>query len=388
VSASTLGIVTKPQAFVVLDELLKPLRPLLDSEITELCINQPEEVWIENNQGWQRHHIPALDLKALLSIARAVANSTSQKIDAQAPLLSATLPTGERVQFVIPPACENGKISVTIRKPSKITKTLDQYGREDYFAPARVSGESIKQEINRRESTHTTQGADTFTGDEAHHMRIGNNIKPALLDHPLLLDHEKILVECLLKKDFIGFFQNAVKHRMNVICSGQTGSGKTTFMKALANLIPSDERIITIEDARELIIPHKNQVNLLYSKDGQGVANITPKHLLEACLRMRPSRILLAELRGAEAFYYLRNVNSGHPGSLTSIHAKDEMAVFYQLALLIKESDSGREIPIGDLLKLCYPLIDISVQCGKGPQGRFCEGIYYDPLKSRLMDGL
>lgn len=89
-----------------------------------------------------------------------------------------------------------------------------------------------------------------------------------------------------------------------------TGLGKTTFAKRLIQLIPEDERLLTIEDARELVVPHRNAVHLLYAKDGQGLAHIGAKQLLESALRMRPDRILLQELRDGTAFFYLRNVNS------------------------------------------------------------------------------
>ena len=107
----------------------------------------------------------------------------------------------------------------------------------------------------------------------------------------------------------------AVGRRKNILVSGPTGSGKTTWTKALIREIPSEERLITIEDAQELVLDrHPNHVRLFYSKDDQGLARVTPKQLLESCLRMKPDRILLAELRAEEAFDYLRNVNSGSPG--------------------------------------------------------------------------
>ena len=127
--------------------------------------------------------------------------------------------------------------------------------------------------------------------------------------------------------------------RKNILVSGPTGSGKTTWTKALIREIPRDERLITIEDAQELVLDrHPNHVRLFYTKDDQGLARVTPKQLLESCLRMKPDRILLAELRAEEAFDYLRNVNSGHPGSITSVHAASAELAFEQLVLLVKQS--------------------------------------------------
>lgn len=126
--------------------------------------------------------------------------------------------------------------------------------------------------------------------------------------------------------------------RKNIPVSGLTGWGKTTLTRGLVLEIQRDERLIVLEDAAELSLSgHPNSVRLLYSKDGQGLARVTAKQLLEASLRLRPDRILLAELRGEEAYYYLRNVNSGHPGSITSIHASSAALAFEQLTLLVKE---------------------------------------------------
>lgn len=102
--------------------------------------------------------------------------------------------------------------------------------------------------------------------------------------------------------------------------------------------------------------------HLQHAKDGQGRATTTPKQLLEATLRMRPDHILLAELRGEEAFDYLRNVNSGHPGSITSIHAGTPELALEQLMLLIKESKAGRELPRADIHALLRTTIDVVIQ--------------------------
>ena len=159
------------------------------------------------------------------------------------------------------------------------------------------------------------------------------------------------------------FFRVAVRSRMNVLISGATGSGKTTLSKALIREIGSSERIITIEDTPELIVPQANYVSLRYSKDGQGLAKIGPKELLEASLRMRPDRILLQELRDGTAFYYIRNVNSGHPGSITTVHADSCALAFEQLTLLVKESDGGRDLARDDIRSLLTAAVDVVVQC-------------------------
>jgi type IV secretion system protein VirB11 len=191
---------------------------------------------------------------------------------------------------------------------------------------------------------------------------------------------ESQLLRLLVDKDYEEFMRLAVVSRKNIVVSGATGSGKTTWTKALIREIPAEERLITIEDAQELVLDrHANHVRLFYSKDGQGLARVTPKQLLEACLRMKPDRILLAELRAEEAFDYLRNVNSGHPGSITSVHAASAELAFEQLVLLVKQSAGGRELARGDIKSLLYLLVDVVIQCGIERHERFVREIWYDP---------
>ena len=165
---------------------------------------------------------------------------------------------------------------------------------------------------------------------------------------------------------------------------GPTGSGKTTWTKALIREIPPEERLVTIEDAQELVLDqHPNHVRLFYSKDDQGLARVTPKQLLESCLRMKPDRILLAELRAEEAFDYLRNVNSGHPGSITSVHAASAALAFEQLVLLIKQSRAGAELARADIKSLLYQLVDVVIQFGREGRERVISEIWYEPTRKR-----
>jgi type IV secretion system protein VirB11 len=200
----------------------------------------------------------------------------------------------------------------------------------------------------------------------------------------VLDDSEMELLRLLNVGDHEAFMRLAVRSRRNILVSGPTGSGKTTWTKALIREIPSDERLITIEDAKELVLDrHPNHVRLFYSKDDQGIARVTPKQLLESCLRMKPDRILLAELRAEEAFDYLRNVNSGHPGSITSVHAASAELAFEQLVLLIKQNPGGRELARSDIKSLLYLLIDVVIQFGVDRHERFIKEIWYQPERKR-----
>jgi type IV secretion system protein VirB11 len=122
-------------------------------------------------------------------------------------------------------------------------------------------------------------------------------------------------------------------------------------------------------------------VRLYYSKDDQGLSHATPRQLLEACLRMRPDRILLAELRGSEAWDYLRNVSSGHPGSITSVHASSAELAFEQLTLLVKQSEGGQALAREDIRRLLYLLVDIVVQFGFEGRQRIIREIWYGPAR-------
>ena len=187
-------------------------------------------------------------------------------------------------------------------------------------------------------------------------------------------------------KDYESFMRLAVLSRKNILVSGPTGSGKTTWSKSLIREIPPEERLVTIEDAQELVLDrHDNHVRLFYSKNDQGLARVTPRQLLEACLRMKPDRILLAELRGEEAFDYLRNVNSGHPGSITSVHAASAELAFEQLVLLVKQNSAGCELARADIQSLLYLLVDVVIQCGVEHHERFIREIWYEPHRKRRL---
>ena len=151
------------------------------------------------------------------------------------------------------------------------------------------------------------------------------------------------------------------------------------FMKGLVHEIPLEERLITIEDVRELFVPHPNAVHLLYSKGGQSQANTTAKSLLEACLRMKPDRILLAELRGDECLYYVRNAASGHPGSITSCHAGSPAMAFEQMAIMIQDSPGGANLSFDVIKRLLVLTIDVVIQFQCSGGRRSISEIYFEP---------
>ena len=322
---------------------LRALRPYLRHDVTELCLNRPGEVFLETHAGWERHAVPWADFPWCYRLAKLIANSTRQRITEESPILSAALPTGERVQIIIPPATTPGCVALTVRRPADTVWSLEELSQAGIFA-------------------HARRASDTLDETET-----------ALLQH-------------LSARDYESFMRTAVRARKNIVVSGQTGSGKTTFTKALIGAIPAHERLITIEDAPELVLnTHPNHVRLFYSKGDQGQARVAPRQLLESCLRLRPDRILLAELRSDEAFDYLRNANSGHPGSITSVHASSAELAFEQLTLLVKQSHAGGDLPREDIKQLLYTLVDVVVQCRVVHHRRSVSEVWYEPARQRAL---
>ncbi len=316
---------------------LEPIAHILsEGGVTEVCVNRPGEVLVEKAGAWQRFEIPELTFEHCRSLAGAVATLTGQHTNEQDPLLGATLPGNLRAQFCQPGATQPGIVAICIRRPSDRAFLLEDFQRAGLF-------------------------------DRMHSAS------------RVLRPHEAELLELKAQGRYVEFLQKAVKYRQTIVVAGKTGSGKTTFMKALVELIAWHERLITIEDANELELPnHLNKLHLLYSKNGQGASSVTPKQLLEACLRLRPDRILLAEVRGEEAYYFLRLAASGHPGSITSLHAGSCELAFEQLSLMVRESPAGGGMTMAEIGQLARDVVDIVIHMDDH-EGRHITGIHYDP---------
>jgi type IV secretion system protein VirB11 len=335
---------------------LGPLSRLLqDPELTEICINEPSAAFVERQSGWTREELPFASFDWCMSIAKLVANFTRQRISANEPLLSATLPGGERIQIVLPPATLDRTVSITIRRPSNALWTLEELGKLGIFEPTR--------------SVPATQ------------MR----------QHELkqLSPEDKELTGLLERRQFVSFLRRAVQLRKNILLSGATGSGKTTVSKALILEVPAEDRLITIEDVQELSLRNQpNHVRLFYSQGAQGQAEVTPGQLLASAKRQRPDRVFVSELRtGEEVYDYLVSVNTGHPGSITSVHANSAEMAFVALAQLMKRSQAGQGMSTREGVELARMSVDIVVQCARdrqdGRQRRIVREIWYDPATRR-----
>ena len=331
---------------------LGPLGCLLDDPaVTEICINEPGTAFVERQSGWTREELPFASFDWCMSIAKLVANFTRQRISANEPLLSATLPGGERIQIVLPPATLDRTVSITIRRPSNILWTLEELEKLHIFEATR-------------------SGAATQAR------------QPELAT---LSPEDQELMGLLARAQFVPFLRRAVQLRKNILLSGATGSGKTTVGKALILEVPPEDRLITIEDVKELSLRNQpNHVRLFYSHGAQGQAEVTPGQLLAGAKRQRPDRVFVSELRtGEEVYDYLVSVNTGHPGSITSVHADSAEMAFVALAQLMRRGQAGHGMTTREGVELAQMSVDIVVQCARvrrdGVLRRIVREIWYDP---------
>jgi type IV secretion system protein VirB11 len=305
---------------------------------TEVVVNRPGEVGVEQAGQWSWHDMPELTLERLDAISILAASMTSREVDASQPLCASTLPGGERIQICRPPATMPGIISLTIRKPATKARTIDDPDFENLFLEA------------NRGPTRRTQA------DEA-------------------------LLQLYRAQDWRGFFKAARTARKTIGACGATGSGKTDLLKRLLQLTSEHARVVTIEDNPEFgELGPRNRVNLFY---GDSRANLAAEDTLKAALRMRPDEIWMQEVRGAEAFAYLRALAAGHPGGCTSWHA-EEGQEWDALELMVKQHPAGLAIPEASLRQYLRQYIDIVVWCARGENGFRAPRVWFKAAVTEL----
>lgn len=328
-------------------ELLRPLMPwLTQDDITELTINQPGEVWLRTKDHWELQTAPELSFSYLQSLMTALIVYNGMPTTAVA---SVVLPGGARGQIVLPPACIDGTLSLSIRKHSLVIKSLEQLAEEDAF----TNFKDVSFNQPRIDTLQALQNQSGFKRLEPFESEL------------LSLKAQGLITE---------FLARAVLLKRNIVIAGKTGSGKTTFARSLIEKVPIEERLITIEDVHELMLPnHPNRVHMLY---GYGAGRITADACLASCMRQSPDRIFLAELRGNEAWEYLNSLNTGHPGSITTVHANNALQTFERIATLIKKSEVGRQLELETIKRVLYTTIDIVLFF----KDRQLAEIFYDPM--------
>ncbi|MBK6299241.1 MAG: P-type DNA transfer ATPase VirB11 [Sphingomonadales bacterium] len=307
---------------VYLRHYLAPLQAFLSrDDVTDLYINRPGELWVETLGGAiERHDIAELSTATLDRLARQIAALAHQGISREHPLLSASLPDGARIQIIAPPATR-GPMALAIRKHLSRELRLDDYAAAGAF--------------------------DTIRRDAV----------------PRHVADDETLARLKAGGDFAGLLKEAVRQRRNILIAGGTATGKTTFLNALISEIAAEERLILIEDTPELELRHANAVGLVAARSPLGEAIADMEQLLNASLRMRPDRIILGELRGPEAFTFLRAVNTGHPGSMTTIHADSPARAVEQIALLVLQT--GTRLDRDSVMHYVRSTVDVFVQLAR-----------------------
>ncbi|RYE52016.1 MAG: P-type DNA transfer ATPase VirB11 [Hyphomicrobiales bacterium] len=324
---------------------------LNDPSVNEVAVNAPGTVQLWKRGIWEQVAAPDITYEYLQALGSFLANISQKPFDEGDPILSAYLPGGERIEMTMPPTAARGMIYLNLRKHTSQSFELEQFVAQRYF--------------ERTRHVH----AASLTED--HRSRLLAQLEPAQVE----------LWRLAKAGDWPAFLARAVHNHQNTIVSGATGSGKTSFIRALIELIPDWERLITVEDTPEMPLhSHPNSQALFYRRDasaGERVVGATAKQVLQAVMRKTPNRV-----RGDETFYYVQNVlNSGHPGGITTVHANSPQEAFVRIALLIKASDEGRSLALDEILRLLHTLVHVVVQLVFDRElGRHVPAIYYDPM--------
>jgi type IV secretion system protein VirB11 len=307
---------------IYLNSYLAPFAEWMDAgDVTEILVNRPGEVWVERIGAAQMelHDAPSIDAQLLERLAHQIARINHQGVSRETPLLAAVLPDGARVQMVLPPATR-GDVALAIRKHIVHDLTLEDYLETGGFG-----------------TWDSARGTDPD-------IRVSLKAK-------------------LESGDTLGFLREAVAARKTILLSGGTSSGKTTLLNALLKEIPAHERVIAIEDTPEIKLGRPNAIGLVAVAGDQGEARITIDDLMRASLRMRPDRLIVGELRGNETVTFLRAINTGHPGSLSTVHASSPDGAFEQIALMCMQAGLG--LSRAETIHYAKSMIDIVVQMDK-----------------------
>ncbi|WP_284310861.1 P-type DNA transfer ATPase VirB11 [Labrys miyagiensis] len=314
----------------------EPIRQWLeDPDVLEIMCNRPGEIFVEKLGAEQmlRFEIPALTREAIEKLAHRVAHHSSQHVNNETPLLSSDMPNGERFQAVLWPAAPRGG-AFTIRKQVIREMRLEEYLDRGGFDNVKITG--------------------------PHHV-IAETITPQDREFIAILKGDR-------PRDRLEAVRYAFNQGITNIISGGTSSGKTTLFNAAMKEIPQWERFVTMEDTPELRPWQPNWVQLIASKGDQGRAKVQMPQLLETAMRLRPDRLFMGEVRGAEAFTYLQALNTGHSGSSGTTHANNPWGAYERLAMAALMANMN--MPKADLIEFARSVIPLVFQINRSPAGR------------------
>ena len=278
---------------------LDVLQPLVDDpSVTEIMINGPDDVFIEQDGKLFKKNVSFGSDEKLQNVIQNIVAKVNRTVNESTPIVDARLQDGSRVNVVLPPIALNGP-TVTIRKFPENPMTVQQL----------IKYKSITPEVAE-------------------------------------------------------FLERCVKAKYNIFISGGTGSGKTTFLNAMSNFIPHDERVITIEDSAELQIRGVDNLVRLETRNAnmEGKGEITIRDLIKSSLRMRPERIVVGEVRGAEALDMLQAMNTGHDGSLSTGHANSTKDMLSRLETMVL---TGAQIPLEAIRQQIASAVDVIIQLSR-----------------------
>lgn len=287
-----------------LQHMLEPFLALLEGGTEDIAVNAPHEAWVLRAGKWSPFEMPTLDHDTLVDMTILAASISDQHVSKRYPLLYTELPMPDRAPLrlmaILPPAVESGLISWTLRQPDErihpMSSIKDRYATEGW---------------NKLELEGPTRD---------HSIALG------------FFDND----------DIEGFMSHMVRDRYNLLLCGSTGAGKTGMGITCINEIPDNERLLTIENAREYRLRQKNKVHLIYSQGEQSIAQVTQRDLQRASLRSRPDRVLVQELLDSQAAEtWVSEVLSGHPGSVTTIHGETPAEAAKKLFGMVKGGMPG-----------------------------------------------
>lgn len=311
------------EAMRILMDRLSPIVPYLeDSTTTEVMINTNECIFVERGGQMSRIEIklaPQAVDAAIRSIMTINSKDASHIMDARLP--------GLRIAAALPPVAVHGPM-MTIRKHARSLFTLNDYLKQGAF--------------DRDGQDYTVANAEAITMEDG-----------AQFGGQYLAD----------------FLRWAVRSKKNILIAGGTGSGKTTLLASCLLEIPESERIITCEDTNEITLNQSNVVQFEAYSTPNGTP-ITIRDLIRICLRSRPDRIVVGEIRGAEAYDFLDAMNTGHGGSLCTLHADSAFLALRRLESLVRMSPTANNLPLSDMRSSIASAIDYVLYQSREESGK------------------